>query len=267
MCAKRLGRASEGVSERFCVHRSWRRVRDESGKFGTWMKESFAMSKWRGGNGNNEVPSPRLEELHEGLSHPGTGESCERGAWSIFHCAYEIAGQPTVLPQKTDSVGHRRKNHADRTRCVVIDGMDVRGEAGCASARHDIVQPWNDRPAPETEVAPPERSVAHQALPRKEDLQAAQHGRNERGGHVDLSAWRSKSCVGRKAPIVLFCPTSQNRLLPVISAGCGMFIIFKSVGATSHSAPSVRNAFTSGAPTTITGTGYVVWAVCGDPSS
>ena len=66
--------------------------------------------------------------------------------------------------------------------------MDVGREAGCASTRHDIVKPRDDGSTSKAQVAALEGAMTHQALSWKENLQAAQHGCDERGRHADLSA-------------------------------------------------------------------------------
>ena len=58
---------------------------------------------------------------------------------------------------------------------------------------------------------------------------------------------------------------ASSRLRPVISSGCGSPISASTVGARSAKRPPARNLASAGPPTRITGTGLVVWAVCGPP--
>src|SRR5262249_3258893 len=60
-------------------------------------------------------------------------------------------------------------------------------------------------------------------------------------------------------------PYGRNSDAPVISAGFGRFINSSSVGAISESRPSAND--TLPAPTTTSGPGFVVWAVCAPPVS
>jgi hypothetical protein len=55
------------------------------------------------------------------------------------------------------------------------------------------------------------------------------------------------------------------RLAPVISGGGARPISARSVGARSASCPASRSRAPAGPPTSTTGTGFRVWAVCGPP--